>query len=99
MIISLLPALYRKKVCYRGVYLSVRALCVAGTADGLVHAAHHGRGVGDEGGRAGALGPVVHHLALGVRPARVLCARVNTSKQDQNQLKDALCYILILYTW
>ena len=57
---------------------AVGALAVGGAADGLPDAAHHGGGVGDVGGGAGALGPVVHHLAVGVRATGVQSAGVST---------------------
>ena len=46
--------------------LSVRTLGVAGADLGLLDAGHHGGRVGDVALGAGALGPVVHHLTLGV---------------------------------
>jgi hypothetical protein len=58
--------------------LPLRALCVAGTGGRLADTAHHGGGVGDEGGRTGALGPVIHYLAPRVRAARLAGARIHT---------------------
>ena len=61
--------------------LALGALGVAGAGGGLAHTAHHGRGVGDEGRRAGALRTVVHNLARGIRPARFYRARVHASNR------------------
>ncbi len=58
--------------------LSLGALGVAGAGGGLAHATHHGGGVGDEGGRAGALRTMVHNLARGIRPACVPDAWIHT---------------------
>ena len=46
--------------------LSVRTLGIAGADLRLLDAGHHGGGVGDVALGAGALGPVVHHLTLGI---------------------------------
>ena len=46
--------------------LSVRTLGIAGANLRLLHTGHHRGGVGDVALGAGALGPVVHHLTLGI---------------------------------
>jgi len=64
--------------------LALGTLGVAGAGGGLAHATHHGGGVGDEGGRAGALRTVVHNLARGIRSACVPDAWIHAPRQKQN---------------
>jgi len=62
--------------------LALWALGVGRTCLGLLHTADHRGGVGDEGEGAGALGPVVHHLALGVGATGIASAGVGAAVVD-----------------
>ena len=63
-------------------HLALGALGVGRTCLGLLHTADHRGGVGDEGEGAGALGAVVHHLALGVGATGIASAGVGAAVVD-----------------
>lgn len=60
-------------------HLLVRAFSIAGTGHRLADTAHHGCRVGYEAGGTGTLGPMVDHLAVGLRAAGINGAWINTS--------------------